>query len=643
MPGLETTEYELDHWKGLDVYSSPTDTDPHYLSEAQNVDFDEDGIIEKRRGFLKGPATLSFSGPINMIWDYSSQQGFSGGVTDGKRVVIVGGSTLTVVDGFGTAGETAEFSATVSNALHYAVASNNGVAYISNETGGEYPKMLCYLNSAWRFRSAELESPTTLSSLSEGSTGSLSGDYKLRYTYEDAYGNESNMSPTPAAITLTGTCSGTIWTGKNLDFTVSPSSDVTVDLINIYVLIPQSSIYQWTMTLSNSGATSGVVTQSNAWIQEGDPGPIDNYPIDKAKYVAIFNDMLVTSGDPSLPDLVHVSDVGFHRQFGAESYDRVTSGDGQPVRGFGRSYNELVIAKSKSLFRATGSDPETFAARPYNPEYGALGQPSIVYFFQRLAFFSEDGIYADNALTPDEISQRVRNLMRQLNPANLSVTPPKQYAITDKYYKRIIWAVREAAGAGDNDTMIVWNYERNTWTRWTGVSCTALGAVQTLQDYQFVFGGDSNGKIFLVCPPNGGSQNFDNYTGTASVISAYVTSPWINIPKSLGIHAWNRVRTEMQHITIFAGGEPASGSTASLTLTMQFFTDFSTTIRGTFTTTHSTSTWPVVTVDPKTITLTGKYGTMNWLKFKISNAEMGVHFKIHKIIFMFKLKPLVSK
>jgi hypothetical protein len=641
MPGLETTEYELDHWKGLDVYSSPTDTDPHFLSEVQNVDFDEDGVIEKRRGFMNY-STLSFSGPINMIWDYSSQQGFSG-TSDTKRVVIVGGATLNVVKNYTVAGETIEFSSTVSNALHYAVASNNGVAYISNEAGGEYPKMLCCLSSSWVFRSAELEAPSSTASMTTGTTGSLSGDYKLRYTYEDVFGNESNMSPEPAAITLHGTCSGTVWTGKNLDFTVSPSSDVTVEIINIYLLIPQSSIYQWTMTLSNSGATGGSVIQSNAWIQEGEPGPIDNWPIDKAKYVAIFNDMLVTSGDPSLPDLVHVSDVGFHRQFGAESYDRVTSGDGQPVRGFGRSYNELVIAKSKSLFRAIGSDPETFAARPYNPEYGALGQPSIVYFFQRLAFFSEDGIYADNALTPDEISQRIRNLMRRLNPANLSVTPPKQYAITDKYYKRIIWAVREAAGAGANDSLYVWNYERNTWTRWTGVSCTALGTIQNNQDYQFVFGGDSNGKMFLVCPPNGASPNYDNYSGTASAISAYVLSPWINIPKSLGIQSWNKVRTEMQHITIFAGGEPNYGSTASLTLTTEFYTDFSTTVRGTFTTTHSTSTWPTATVDPKTFTLTGKYGTLNWFRYKISNAELGVHFKIHKIMFMFKLKPLVSK
>jgi hypothetical protein len=643
MGGLETTIYELDKWLGLDVYSSPTDTDPHYLSDCQNVDFHEDGTICKRRGLTSavGYQTTSptFSPPINMLFDFQSQQGFTNS-SDFQRILVAHGSSLSVVRNFGNwATEVIDFSATISNALHYATVANNGVCFLGNELGGAAPKMLCYLNGSWVFRSAELDSPTSAATLSSGTTGSLSGDYRFRYTYEDVFGNESNMSTASATVTLAA--------NKNCDVVVPQTTDPTVTIINIYGLAPQSSIYQWCSSSSNSSSSTANktvnVSVTDAMIQVGEPGPEDCFPCEKGKYVTLFNNMLVVAGDPTLPDKVAVSNVGFHREFGANSYDRVTSGDGQAIKGFGRSYNELVIAKADSLYRAIGSDPSNFKASPYSPEYGVLGQPSMTFFYQRLAFFSDDGIYADNALIPIELSKRIRNLLQKLNPANLSVTPPKQYCCNDKYYKRIIWAVREAAGAGENDALYLWNYERDCWTRWTGVQCTCLAALQIYQDYEFVYGGDANGKIFWVTPPSGASPNYDDFSGTWSTISAYATSPWINLPKTLGIPAWDRTRTELQKIKIYAGGEGASGSTASITLTMNWYSDFSNTIRGTFSTTHHCEPWPAYTVDPKTITLSGNQGTVNWFKFKISNNDLDVHFKIYKMVFFFKLKPLVDK
>jgi hypothetical protein len=646
MPGLETTIFELDKWQGLDVYSSPTDMDSHSLSDCQNIDFFEDGIIQKRRGLSAGPKGTSFSSPINMIYDFQSQRGFTGS-GDLQRILIAHGTALSVISNFGRTGETVDFSATISNALHYATTANNGVCYISNENGGAAPKLLTYLNGGWIFRSAELIAPTAGPTGVQGGTGSLSGDYRFRYSYEDAYGNESNMSTASSVVTITGTCVGTVWVGKSVDVGVGYSSDQTVGIINIYCKVPQASIYQWAGSTSNSYSSTGNVTVNlsvtNAFIQAGEPGPLDNYPCPYGKYVTLFNNMLVVAGDPTLPDKVSVSNNGFHREFGANSYDRVTSGDGQAIKGFGRSFNELVIGKADSLYRAAGKDPTSFSASPYNPEYGVLGQPSMTFFYQRLAFFSDDGIYADNALVPVEISKRIRNLLQRLNPANLAVTPPKQYCANDKYYKRIIWAVREAAGAGENDALYVWNYERDCWTRWTGVSCTCLAAIQIYQDYEYVYGGDANGKVFWVTSPSGASPNYDDFSGTNSTISAYATSPWINLPKALQIPTWDRVRTELQKVKIYAGGEGANGSTASITLTMNWYSDFSSTIRGTFTTTHHCEPWPAVTIDPKTVTLTGNQGTVNWFKFKITNNDMDVHFKIFKMVFFFKLKPMVDK
>lgn len=650
MPGLETTELSLDHWIGLDAYSSPIDMDIHMVSDCQNVDFSNDGVIEKRRGFYL-PSNSTFSGTIYGIFAFESQQGFST-LSDNTRLLIVNGTMLDVIKNVGMGSETKELSVTVSGALTYFASSNNGVCYFSNENGGVEPSML-YYDAGWKFQSAVLTAPTIAASMASGGTGSLSGDYKIRYTYEDIFGNETNGSPAPTAITLSGTCVGTTWTGKTLLSSVTPSTDVSVKVINIYILPPQSSLYQWSQTTGNTSATFTIST-TDATIQQGGNIPTDNFPIGKAKYITIFNDMLVTAGDPSLADLVYVSNVGFHREFGSESYDRVTSQDSQPIRGFGKSYNELVIGKKASLYRASGSDPESFAAAPYNPEYGVLGQPSMTFYNQRLAFFANDGIYSDNALVPDESSKQIRNLMRSLNPANLMCSPPQQVACTDKYFKRILWAVREGTTNGPNDAIYVWNYERNSWSRWTGVACTCLARVRGLvtslgtvlsSEYEYVMGGDTSGHLFYVTPPNMIAYNYD-FVGSQKEIDAYFTTPWINIPKALGIPNWDKVRTELQKFEIYAGGEPVLNTTASVTLTINLWTNFdAATIMGTFTTTHNSSAWPSVTIQPKTISLrdaSNPQGSYEWFKLKVRNADQ-CHFKVYKIIFMFKLRPLVDK
>lgn len=637
MPGLETTIFELEKWQGLDYYSSPTDIDVHYLSDCLNVEFLEDGIIQKRRG-LATACALTLSGTINMIYDFQSQQGFVHSA-DWQRILVVSGPVLYVIYSW-LGSSTIHRTFATTNQIHYATSANNGVCFISNEGGGAPPKMLSYLPvPGWTFQSAALVAPTAAPTMASGTTGSLSGDYRFRYTYEDVYGNETNMSTASAVITLSSSL--------NVYVTVAQTMDPTVGIINIYARCPQSSIYQWCVSTSNSASSTANktvnVSVTNAMIQVGEPGPLDSFECPYGKYISIFNNMLVIGGDPTLPDKVSVSNNGFHREFGVNSYDRVTSGDGQPVKGFGRSYNELVIAKADSLYRAAGTDPSTFAARPYNPEYGVLGQPSMAFFYQRLAFFSDDGIYADNALVPVEISKRIRRLLMKLNPDNLSCIPPRQITCTDKYMKRIIFSVREASGTGPNDALYLWDYDRDSWTRWNGVNCTCMAPVQLGSDYEYISGGDINGKLFWFMAPSGPSLNYDNFTGTNTTISSYATSPWINMPRTLQIPTWDRVRTELQKIKIYAGGEGASGSTASITLTMNWYSDFSDTIRGTFSTTHACAPWPAITIDPKVITLSGNIGTVNWFRYKISNNDYDVHFKLYKMVFFFKLKPMVDK
>lgn len=629
---LPLLTFTLNGWKGLNTLPNLVDKDPHYLEDCQNVDVDDDGVIAKRRG-MERLTGITFGGPIHMIADFQNQAGFGSTATDRQRVIIVAGTTLCVIQSFHTAGYSINKTFSVSNALHYHAISNNGACYISNENGGAAPKVLCYAAGDWQYTSAELLSPTAASTISAGTTGSLTGTFYHRYTYVDIFGNESN--PSIAQTT------GVYCTTQTLECWVAPSSDPTVIEIDHYVLTPSGSQYRFVGTSSNTSSTYSV-SVSEIVINSGVDLEFDHFECPKGKYVVIYNDMLIVAGDTSIPDIVYQSNWRYHRQFSTGTdFVRVVSGDGQAVKGFGHVFQDLVIAKADSLYLGQGTDNLNFNAIPHNQEYGILGQPSMTYFWQRLAFFSDDGIYVDNNVVPTEISRLIRTTLRKLNPANLTCIPPKQYCANYKYYKKIMWSVREATGAGENDTILVYNYELDTWVRYKGIEAICMGVVQKSDNYEFLYGGDSNGNLYWFTPPNGNSPNSDNHTGTKTAISAYAETPWIHLPRAVGVETWEQSRTEAVWVKIYAGGEPASGN-STISIVTNFYTDFSSTIRGTFTTTHNATAWPETSIDPKKFIFGGTLGTFNWIKFKFSNAVMDEHFKLHKIVVGFRARPQIE-
>jgi hypothetical protein len=630
--GIPVQILELSGWRGLDTQSPITDTDPHFLADCQNIDFDDEGVIAKRRGMQKVNVTLSGSGGCNLIYDFYSQQGFIS-PSDGQRVIIIKGSTLNVIQSFSLAGMTTSATFAATDALHYGTSANNGVCFISNENGGAAPKLLCYNGSQWVYRSAELTAPASAPSLVAGSTGSFTGTFTAIYTYMDIFGNESNPSPEPTV--------GVSLTGKNLNVGVTASADTTVDTIAVYVLAPSLSTYRLAGTTSNTSGTYST-SLTEATLGSSPEVVFDNFSCPYGKYVRIFNDMLIVGGDPTLPDLIYCSNWLFPRQFNlGTDFDRVGSCDGQAVKGFGSLLTDMVVAKQNARFLASGPDNTTFHTRQYDQDYGILGQPSMVSISKKNIFFSDDGVYLDPGNVPQEISRRIRPTLRQLNPANLSVIPPKQFTAVYKYYKKILFAVREATGAGPNDTLLVYNYELDTWTKYKGVQVQYIAPVHVSQNYELLYGGDSSSNVFLFSPPNGGSPNSDNHTGSTVSISAYAETPWIHLPRAKGMEDWERRKSESAWLQIYAGGEPATGN-STITITTNVYTDFSATIRGTYSTTHNATSWPTASCSPKLIKGFGSLGQFDWIKFRFTNNLMDEHFRITKLAIGFRAKPAVE-
>jgi len=636
MAGIKTYTYEIRGWAGLNYLPNIADKAPNDIEDCRNVDFDEEGMIVKRRGCTH---VVTFSGTVHMIHNFSAAVGFEG-LGDTQRTLVVSGSTLHVIKDFhNTNVLSATFSAT--DITHYACSTNNGICYISNFDGG-IPKMLSYVNGTWVYQSAAFDAPTVAPTVAGTGSGALVGSYGALYSYGDQYGNESNPSPS-----VTATLSS-----QEIAVGVTASSDPTANEINIYVLAPNSTEYHFVGTTSN---TSGTFTSSgvtDTTIDAGDLIVRTNYPCPSGRYVCIYNDMLIVGGNLTVPDQVFCSNWAYHRQFNIdEDFDRVTSNDGQPVRGFGYLYADLIIGKADSLHNASGADNTVFHAKQYNPSYGVIGQNSILSFDKKLAFFSDIGIFVDAGLVPIEISRKLRHLIRNQNPIWMFRQPTRQVSCHYTYYKKLYFAIRlETATDGPMDSLLVYNYEMDSWTIHNGFNITALGMSElgSGDDYDFMYGGDENGNVFYFAPPNA-SYNDDTIGGVTSSINSYAETPWIHLPKAKGLDFWEGAKTEAAWLALYAGGEPASGnSTISITTTL--YTDFDMTVRATYCTTHKAENFltyaqkGLCPCQPKRIkSFGGNLGTFEWIKLRFANNSPGEHFKIQKLVFGFRARPGVEE
>jgi hypothetical protein len=104
---------------------------------------------------------------------------------------------------------------------------------------------------------------------------------------------------------------------------------------------------------------------------------------------------------------------------------------------------------------------------------------------------------------------------------------------------------------------------------------------------------------------------------------------------------WERRKSEAAWLMLYAGGEPATGN-STITITTNVMTDFSATIRGTYSTTHNATSWPTITCDPKILKGFGSLFQFSWIKFRFTNNLMDEHMRIHKLAIGFRAKPAVE-
>ena len=124
MAGIKTYTLEIKGWRGLNTLPNIADKAANDIEDCRNVDFDEEGMIVKRRGCTH---VVTFSGTVNLIHNFESVIGFTW-AQDNQRVIVVAGSTLYVVQDFAVT-NTISATFSVTPTTHHACSTNNKVAF----------------------------------------------------------------------------------------------------------------------------------------------------------------------------------------------------------------------------------------------------------------------------------------------------------------------------------------------------------------------------------------------------------------------------------------------------------------------------------------------------------------------------------
>jgi len=649
MAGSEFFTVELSGWQGLDTRVGIADKNPKSVEDCLNVDFEQGGVISKRRGF-KGVLQGDGASPVNLLYDYQSAQGFST-LSDSHRIIVARGTTCAVY--------TESFSAvhstfTVSDCLHYAVSSDNGACIVTNECGGP-PQIIGYNSTASSFfcEALQMVIPDQFTGQAIGfhlPLGELTGadPWLAAYSYVDKYGNESNLRPyTNHIITLSASYAVNI-----NPFYCVPSTYSSIVQMNVYLKRGLTSDdYYFVGTLSNTQYSTDekrFTISTEAQFKATSPISSEQYdPVPSGKYLAIYASCLVIAGDAALPDLVRLSYPGFYRQWDINSFARAASRDGQPVKGLLPYMDTLIVGKSGSIHSGLGTNDENFLIKAMDTDYGVVGQGGMATAQRRYFIMTDDGIYGGyGGNVFEELTERIRPTYLALSKAALNAEPSRAFCANFRFSKKILFGVRGATGDGANDTILVWDYgDGALFTKYSVSGCRYLAQLQDSSKGRYLYGGDDAGNVWLFTA-NGMSavENNDtnNVTGATTAIPAYFETPWINLPRMAGTQ-WPRALTEAAWAQIWAGGEPASGN-STITLQTTVYTDFSSTVKGTFSTTHAAVAYPGVSCDPKVISgFAGDSDVFEVIKLRISNNIAGEHFKVHKIIFGFRVRPTIGK
>lgn len=212
------------------------------------------------------------------------------------------------------------------------------------------------------------------------------------------------------------------------------------------------------------------------------------------RFQAIYNNQYFMAGFSSMPSRVYWSEIGEPEAVQPTFYAEFRTNDGDRITGMKVYNGTLVVAKQRSIHRLVGDNPSNFSIQEISTEYGCLSQQSMVVFENILWMLDQKGIAEYDGANISIFSEKVEPSFLAMNvPAALDKAVGAHY----KTYNEV-WFSVPLNGATLNNTILVYDYLSQAWTKYSGIQACNLFVAQGTQKVKTLFYGGYTGALFYV-------------------------------------------------------------------------------------------------------------------------------------------------
>jgi hypothetical protein len=273
------------------------------------------------------------------------------------------------------------------------------------------------------------------------------------------------------------------------------------------------------------------ISFNQSWSNWGNAKPQDGQYLEQSNpsIIEAYNNMMILAGFPSASSRVYVSNFAAPYENGgfgggpeyvdAENYFDVQTEDGDVVSNITAYGTECVVAKRKSFFSLSGTQPDvdtmTFTLK--SDQYGIISKRGACTWENYLWFLDRKGIVQYNGANFDIVSTPVEDIFKRMNYA----WAQEIAILSHQKMRNEIWCCIPVDGATYNNIVVVYDYVSRGWTTFEGVNASALIATALTMPFPAPTIGASGGRMAQM-----GQSNFADFGGvyTTGVRFPFVTN-----------------------------------------------------------------------------------------------------------------------
>lgn len=230
--------------------------------------------------------------------------------------------------------------------------------------------------------------------------------------------------------------------------------------------------------------------------QQVTPAPTWLYFTLAPSFIEIYANRLVMGGFSSLLSTFFWSETGEPEGVEPENFAEVRTNDGDKLTGMRVYQGDLVLGKFKSIHRFSGDRNDNFNLVEVTDQMGAVNNRCIVTFDDRCFLLDQNGVVEFNGARAVIISDRMESTFYAMNVAAARETA---FGIHVRNRNQV-WFAIPTDGATLNNTIVVYDYLVDSWTKYRGIFPSSLGIVQGPLSKPQPFFGSYSGQLLYMSP-----------------------------------------------------------------------------------------------------------------------------------------------